>query len=259
MTTQQAALKDTADSNADAATDVEVQARNMGWRPKDEYGGDPSRWISAEEFVKKGENELPVLRENLRRMSQQFEETKGLLVDVLEHQRKQTQKAVDEAIAATRAERKEAVKDGDIEKVEELDDKIDKLKEEKSESSKKTTKADIPKEIVEWAARETWFNTDKRLNKFAIDEYEELLKDPDLTDAERLKRVSREVRKRFPEKFVKAKAEGGSDVEGGARNGGGGGGKTYADLPPDAKKICDDLCRTIKGYTKEKYLKLYAW
>ena len=49
--------------------DIEARARAMGWRPQEEFNGDPAKWKPAEDFVAKGENDLPVLRENMRRMT----------------------------------------------------------------------------------------------------------------------------------------------------------------------------------------------
>lgn len=238
--------------------DQEARARRMGWIPKDEYGGDPSRWVTAEEFIRKGEEEMPILRERLRKQDQSMAEMHKLLEDVVSHQKEQTKRAVDEAISKARAERREAVRDGDVEKVDKLDEQIDELKEQKAEASQKTTKADVPQEFVEWAQRESWFAKDKALNKFAIAHYDLLLENPGLTDAERLRMVSKEVRKRYPEKFTQRKPAA-SDVEGGSSAPKSTGTKGYSDLPPEAKKICDRLCKEIPGYTKDKYLKAYAW
>jgi hypothetical protein len=59
---------------------IEDQARAMGWKPPGEFRGDPRHQMSAEDFVKKGMEELPVLRDqNFRlstkvtRMSEQLE------------------------------------------------------------------------------------------------------------------------------------------------------------------------------------------
>ena len=31
--------------------DVEARAREMGWKPQEEFHGDPSRWVDAEAYV----------------------------------------------------------------------------------------------------------------------------------------------------------------------------------------------------------------
>ena len=47
---------------------LEQRARAMGWKPLAEYRGDPRRWTDAAEFIRKGEEELPVLRDQSRRI-----------------------------------------------------------------------------------------------------------------------------------------------------------------------------------------------
>ena len=51
--------------HVDSDEDV-ARARRMGWIPKDEYGGKPDNWRSAKDFIERGENEMPILRERLR-------------------------------------------------------------------------------------------------------------------------------------------------------------------------------------------------
>lgn len=52
----------------DLDTSNEARARRMGWYPKDEFHGRPEDWIPADKFVERAEKELPILRENLRRL-----------------------------------------------------------------------------------------------------------------------------------------------------------------------------------------------
>jgi len=45
-------VEDTTDS---PRSESEIQARESGWKPKDEWDGDPTEWVSAEEFNRRGE------------------------------------------------------------------------------------------------------------------------------------------------------------------------------------------------------------
>src|SRR5687768_16654653 len=49
---------------------VEDKARRMGWRPRAEYGGDPTRWVDAETFVRRGDEILPFVQANNRKLEQ---------------------------------------------------------------------------------------------------------------------------------------------------------------------------------------------
>lgn len=46
---------------------VEARAKRMGWQPATEFKGRSENHISAEEFVRRGEEHLPILRQNLRK------------------------------------------------------------------------------------------------------------------------------------------------------------------------------------------------
>lgn len=45
---------------------VEQRARDLGWSPRDQWRGPLSAWIDAPEFVQRGEQIMPILRNNLR-------------------------------------------------------------------------------------------------------------------------------------------------------------------------------------------------
>ena len=38
-----------------ASDPYELEAREQGWKPQDEYEGDPNKWRPAKEFVERGE------------------------------------------------------------------------------------------------------------------------------------------------------------------------------------------------------------
>ena len=47
---------------------IEQRAKDMGWAPREEWRGDPERWIDAEQFVHRGEEILPILRSTNRKL-----------------------------------------------------------------------------------------------------------------------------------------------------------------------------------------------
>lgn len=46
----------------------ESQAREMGWVEKEHFRGDPEKWVDAKVFVERGENFMPMLRANNKRL-----------------------------------------------------------------------------------------------------------------------------------------------------------------------------------------------
>lgn len=43
---------------------AEAKALRMGWKPKEEFNGDTSKWVDAETFIKRGEEFLPFVQAN---------------------------------------------------------------------------------------------------------------------------------------------------------------------------------------------------
>lgn len=118
---------------------VEGQARRLGWYPKEKFRGNPDDWIPADRFVERAHNELPVLKENLRRLDERYaaEETRSrsLMTQVTmlnnrlesigeafdnmrELSTKAEQRGYDRALASLKAQAKQAAEDGDAVAVE---------------------------------------------------------------------------------------------------------------------------------------------
>src|SRR5574343_553334 len=61
----------------------EEQAREQGWKPKEEYEGDPNKWKPAKEFVERGE-----LFGKIDTLGRELKETKKALKMLQEHNAK---------------------------------------------------------------------------------------------------------------------------------------------------------------------------
>src|SRR5580704_10846902 len=70
-----AELNSSEDSGGDPA--VEARAREMGWKPLAEYRGPPGRWQPAADFITRGENILPIVRDQNRRMTERIGKLEG--------------------------------------------------------------------------------------------------------------------------------------------------------------------------------------
>jgi hypothetical protein len=83
---------------------------------------------------------------------------------------------------------------------------------------------------------------------------------PGLSVAERLAEVKNRTKKEYPDKFGNPRREQASSVaEPGAQPTRQKKGKTYDDLPAEAKAACDKYVRNIPKYTREDYVKDYDW
>src|SRR3990167_10980336 len=97
--------------------EFEPRAKRMGWVPEDQFRGEKSRWVDAKTFVEKGENELPILRERLRRADEglkELGEVKETLKNFQGYMTKVEERAFVRAKAEIESKRQEAKEAGDF-------------------------------------------------------------------------------------------------------------------------------------------------
>lgn len=259
--------------NEPGERNYEAEARAEGWKPIEQYKGDRAKWIDAKEFVERGENILPLVKAQNSKLKGELESTKQSIAEMrrsmdefkLFHEetsaklKKDAREAYTKAEADLKAARKAAREDGDYDKVDEINDAISELKVEAKEAEAKATKKaptnqspdDISKtpEFRKWAEENAdWFGKDERRSRYAVTVGQEIrAKNPGIPIAEFLEKVSEEVNELFGE--TKTRREPASKVEG-SRRGNGSGGKSYADLPAEARKQCDEDIKRHVGPNK---------
>lgn len=247
-----------------AEPSYEDRALAMGWTPKTQFKGDPEKWVDAETFVKRGEEFLPFLKANNRRLEQALEKANAKIASLdkavrgsIEHISKAEQRAYTRARADLEAELEQAAAAGDAETVKAVTKDIVALEKEVSAKPEKD-EPDTPPEMAEWLEANPWFGKDRAMTAacqaIANDVFEE-----GYTGKAQLREVDKRIRAEFPHKFEKPenpnrKAPAAVEGFGSTPRPRG---KSYSDLPPEAKQMCDEFCRDIKGMTREKYVREY--
>lgn len=249
-------------NNVAAQQAAEAQAKNLGWVPKDEFRGDPEQWRDASEFVQHGENTLPILRENLKRLHSKLDAQGNVIKDFAEHHKKVEERSYQRALKKLKEERLEAVDKGDTQEFKKKDKEIEDLKQDKPAAAaddKKPAPA-----FSSWEDDNQWYGTDEDMSMYA-DQVGSYLnnKNPDWNPAKVYAEVTKRVKIKFPAKFTNARRDLPAAVEGGGTGledaGGAGGGKTFTDLPPEAKKAFTDFVeeKLMTKDDKEQYVKDY--
>lgn len=119
-------LEDELPGAGDEVSD-EDRARAMGWKPKHEYRGPPERWTDAATFLARGEEELPILRDQNRRMSERLArldpeletmratiaEQRQAIRDAVELARRADDRGYQRALLELKTQQREAVEAGD--------------------------------------------------------------------------------------------------------------------------------------------------
>lgn len=230
---------------------IEVQAREMGWVPKDEYTGDPTKWKSAEVFV--------ALDEPIRRIESQSQELKQVrrALDALkEHHTKVRETEYKRAIEDLRDKRKQALVDGDIDKFDRIEEQLEIAKEEFTAIKQEANTQPEPVEVVNpefrsWLNKNPWYESFSYMRQFA-DDLGVKLHRQGLSREEVLKRVEAETRKEFPNRFTNPNKEKAPDVETGGNKSGGKRGESI-ELTDQERNIMNTLVRS-GTVTKEQYI-----
>lgn len=231
---------------------IELKAMSMGWRPKEEFHGDEEDFIDAKEFVRR-----QPLFEKIEAQNRQIKNVTKALQSFKEHYTNVEQAAVQRAIAQLKAQRKEALSDGDGDRFELLDDEIKKAETKVLEIEQVKNQPVVDEGIVnpEWTAFQTrnpWYNNTGYMRKFA-DDYGTQLASQGLAPTEVLKQVEEAVRKEFPHKFTNPNKDLAPRVEQSRGTSKPSGKQDDSFLTEQERKVMNDLVRSGL-LTKEKYI-----
>jgi len=272
------------DNEPDAAQqELEARARRQGWRPKDEYRGPPGRWRSAEEFLAHGENEWPVLRERLKKADEReaklmaeleeqrkkVTEVSEVLVEMRDIQTRQIEAEIARRKREAEVQMQRAVETSDLPSYHQAKTELDQVEASRPQPRQRTEapppsppppqpQDTIDPAIKVWTAENAWFERDPVLKAYAIDVDSDLMRRfPGMATSDRLDEVRRQTVGKFPEKFASPRRAQAAPVTGSSPPAPRPKGKTYEDLPADAKASCDRFVATIPGYKREDYVKMY--
>jgi hypothetical protein len=264
--------------------DLEQEAKTLGWVPKEQFRGDPERWTDAETFVTRGKEIMPILRKNneklvgevgalkgeLTQLQSTVAEAKDALKAFKEYHEDTSKRAYDAAMRDLRAQKAEAIKEADGDKVVQVEEAIDKLTEDAAKARLPVAApapAAVPAatphpDFVAWEKdNSAWLaEDDKKAYAHSIGGYVRAM-NPSVQGRAFLDLVTAEVEKHFGGPSPSQKVEGGSTPT--KRSGRG-----YGDLPTEAKQACDRFAARLVGPGKafksveefrSNYVKTYDW
>lgn len=274
---------------ADDNQDIEREARNMGWVPEDEFRGNKEHWVDAAAFVERGRQVLPILVQNNKRLQKELltrdqkignletslEQQQALLESLEDRYGQITKQAVADAKARLKAELKSAREDDDLDKELDIQEQLRTLDDvkptekpvKKDPPAKKKEEALSP-EFQQWYSDNPWFGQDKKKTREILRVAEDLRDEGNtLEGVEFMEECARVLAERQGHSR-KDDNDGTpvSRVESGSSRGRSSGGKSFSDLPAEAKKACwediDELVGEGKRYKTQKdweaaYAKVY--
>ena len=260
------------DANADTqqqARDYEAEARSHGWTPKDDFKGDPTRWVDAETFVKRADEVMPFLKKQNAALKREIDDMRRQQKKAADFFSKAEERAYNRAMTDLQAKMDEAVESGDRDAARKVLKDMDDLKSdftsERMEAEPKEKEdgpevvAQAQQAIRDWIDGSDWYFTDEKKTKYAdmqsdliIKEHGQLHKFPGGIDAA-LAEIDKRVQRKFAERPPVQTSGAGN------RSGTGKTGRSYSDLPADAKRLCDKWVSQGLIKSREDYVKSYQW
>jgi hypothetical protein len=156
--------------------DVEAKARRLGWLPKEEFRGDPTRWKPADEYVEYGESILPIVRQNnevlhdrLARQERDLADAKQVLYEMREMSRRAEQRVRDQVLAEVEAEKRAAVETADTQRYDAAQARMRQM-DAPAVAGYLQAPAHPPyidPVITQWVGENSWFNLDPGMAAYA--------------------------------------------------------------------------------------------
>lgn len=248
--------------------ETEDRARRMGWVPQEEFRGADDRWVTAEKFLERGENELPIMRERMKKqdktilgLNKTISGMSATFGEFQKHQQGVADRAYKKGMADVEAKKLDAVERNDVDAYKAAVKEGEDLKpEEVPTTPVADPQADAEnEEFDEWRGENKWFDDNPKLQKYASQISGPIQEQTGLGGKALYDKVGEQVAAMYPDAFENKNRNAPTTVVGDGGNPPPVGKRNYAALPPEAKTMCDKFVKEIPGYTKEQYVDDYEW
>ncbi len=179
---------------APEVNETEARAREAGWRPKEEFRGDPDEWVPAEEWLDYTPGKL---RKQNRTLEREIGAMRRSLDVVARRQEEMRKRAYDDAYKDIQTRQREAAQDGDMDRYEKLEQEREKLEKPNKDQTPPQGADGIDPAIKTWADQNPWIVNDPvhfAEAQFLARQYERAHPTEDLSA--RLNRISVEMGRR---------------------------------------------------------------
>lgn len=235
-----------------SSSSIEDRAREQGWKPKEEFEGDSSKWVSAETFVAKGE-----LIDRIEQLGKKLKDSDKTIAMLKEHHTKVKESEFKRAVEFLKQQKKQAYESGDVDKILELDDKLAEVRETQKAQKAQAQVDETPEAhpaFQSWVSENKWYESDSEMRADA-DAFGEAYarNNSDKTPQEVLEYVAKKIKKAYPEKFINPNRSKPTGVEGGSGTRQGSSRDNFS-LTEEEAKVMNTFVRN-GVMTKEEYLK----
>lgn len=151
-------------------TEVELQAMDKGWTDQTGWEGESELWVDAGEFIRRGElmDRISDQSRQLRTSQEEISALKEGITVLTSHNKTIAEQEYKKALTDLKAQKANAMDEGDNRKVVEIDERLDELKEARKELDSEPQKNEpttqknqqIDNRILEWQEDNTWYTSD---------------------------------------------------------------------------------------------------
>lgn len=169
------------------------KATTMGWRPKEEYTGDPDAWVDAGEFVRR-----KPLFDEIHKHKREVKAIRETVSKFKEHHEKVKEAAYKEALESLKKEKLQALEASDHQRVVEIDDEIAARR-----ANPPIREPEENPEFDAWVENNSWYMTDKELKSAADRAGKQFVQsNPDALKEEIYEYAESIVKKKFADRFA---------------------------------------------------------
>lgn len=178
---------------------AEDRAMENGWRPKEEWQGDPDDWVDAKQFNFRGELMERIKSQNkqLHKATSEIQALKTNYQQFQEHTKQLAEVELKKQLQQLKDVKKQALEENDYDTVVEVDEKVADLKAIQKETPP-PPQPTLDPEIAAWIEANPWYNDDP-VKRGAADAVFDKNKAeyPDKSMSELLKEVGNTIEARF--------------------------------------------------------------
>lgn len=237
---------------------IEDRAREMGWKPQDEFEGDETTWVNADIFVARAPlfDKIKIEQRARNSVEKQLEQTNKALRELGEHNKRIAEASYKRALAEFRAAKKDALREGDVVMAEEIQERIDEMKPEVVPVIPEYNPSQ--QKINDWLAENKWYIDNPEMRNVADGVGKHAVasgKNPD----EVLALINDRIRKTYPEEFepVQQRNKNKDEAPFVESRGKTGGGKAPSKFRPteEQRRFAKAFVASGAGITEEEYYK----
>jgi hypothetical protein len=231
-------------------SEVELEAMKFGWKPESEFVSKNGRkWKTAEKFL-----EDKPLYDKIDEQHKTVKDLKRALDAMRKHYDTVRETEYKRALDELKAQRRQALEEGDLVRAEEIRDEIDETKQRAPKPEVVEDNTRVADALKVWKGENDWYEQDEDMTAYA-DGYGNKLLKQGVDPVEVLEQVTKKVRAAFPQKFRNPNRDTAPRVEGNARKGSGRSGPDDSFMSPAEIQIMERFLKSGAPITREEYIR----